>query len=46
MDADATKHKGIYQTKILQKVINVMWFRNKQDEGIVHATKSPFRHSP
>lgn len=39
MDADATKRKGIYQAKILQKVINVMWFRNKQDEGIVHATK-------
>ena len=39
MDADATKRKGIYQAKILQKVINVMWFHNKQDEGIVHATK-------
>ena len=33
------KRKGIYQAKILQKVINVMWFCNKQDEGIVHAAK-------
>ena len=39
MDADATKRKGMYQAKILQKVINVMWFRNKQDEGVVHAEK-------
>ena len=39
MDADATKRKGMYQAKILQKVINVMWFRNKQDEGVEHAAK-------
>lgn len=26
----------MYQAKIIQKVVNVMWFRNKQDEGVVH----------
>lgn len=26
----------MYQAKIIQKVVNVMWFRNKQDEGIRH----------
>jgi hypothetical protein len=26
----------MYQTKVLQKVVNIMWFRNKQDEGIIH----------
>ncbi|KAF8232000.1 hypothetical protein L208DRAFT_1274461, partial [Tricholoma matsutake] len=30
------KHKGMYQVKILQKVVNVMWFRNKQNEGVIH----------
>ena len=39
MDADATKCKGMYQAKILQKVTNVMWFCNKQDKGILHADK-------
>ena len=29
-------HKGIYQSKIIQKVVNGMWFCNKQDEGVVH----------
>lgn len=28
--------KGMYQAKILQKVVNITWFRNKQDEGVVH----------
>ena len=26
----------MYQAKIVQKVVNVMWFRNKQDEGVIH----------
>jgi hypothetical protein len=26
----------MYQAKIIQKVVNVMWFRNKQDEGVIH----------
>jgi hypothetical protein len=39
MDADVTKRKGMYQTKLIQKVVNVMWFRNKQDEGVVHEDK-------
>jgi hypothetical protein len=26
----------MYQAKIIQKVVNLMWFRNKQDEGVVH----------
>jgi hypothetical protein len=38
-DADTTMCKGIYQAKILQKVMNVMWFHNKQDDGVVHAVQ-------
>jgi uncharacterized protein DUF6532 len=33
----------MYQAKIIQKVVNVMWFRNKQDEGVIHEKKfNPF----
>ena len=28
------ERKGIYQHPIIQKAVNVMWFQNKQDEGI------------
>ncbi|KAF8804477.1 hypothetical protein BYT27DRAFT_7225209 [Phlegmacium glaucopus] len=38
-DPDAMKWKGMYQAKVLQKVVNVMWFRNKQDEGVVHTVQ-------
>ncbi|KAF8219083.1 hypothetical protein L208DRAFT_1555848, partial [Tricholoma matsutake] len=36
-----THHKlaecqGLYQSKLIQKVVNAMWFRNKQDEGITY----------
>ncbi|KAF8229109.1 hypothetical protein L208DRAFT_1402691 [Tricholoma matsutake] len=30
--------KGLYQSKLIQKVINAMWFRNKQDEGITYSS--------
>ncbi|KAF8220648.1 hypothetical protein L208DRAFT_1332651 [Tricholoma matsutake] len=38
-NGDTTNRKGMYQARILQKVMNVMWFRNKQDEGVVHAAQ-------
>ncbi|TDL21927.1 hypothetical protein BD410DRAFT_700563, partial [Rickenella mellea] len=31
-----TPASGLYQHPILQKVINLMWFANKSDEGIAH----------
>ena len=30
----------MYQAKIIQKVVNLMWFRNKQDEGVIHEENS------
>ncbi|KAF8228119.1 hypothetical protein L208DRAFT_1293333 [Tricholoma matsutake] len=27
-------HTGIYHSKVIQKIVNVMWFCNKQDEGV------------
>jgi hypothetical protein len=33
---DEKNRKGMYRAKIIQKVVNVMWFRNKQDEGVIH----------
>lgn len=30
------KRKGIYKHPIIQKAVNVMWFKNKRDEGIVY----------
>ncbi|KAF8237061.1 hypothetical protein L208DRAFT_1249518 [Tricholoma matsutake] len=38
-NADTMNCKGMYQARILQKVVNVMWFHNKQDEGVVHAAQ-------
>ncbi|KAG2157670.1 uncharacterized protein EDB93DRAFT_1078303 [Suillus bovinus] len=29
-------HTGIYKTELLQDGINVMWFANRSDEGIVY----------
>ncbi|KAG6809062.1 hypothetical protein H0H92_001752 [Tricholoma furcatifolium] len=26
--------KGLYQTPLIQKIVNVMWFQNKHDEGV------------
>ena len=36
MDPDG-KRKGIYKHPIIQKAVNAMWFKNKQDEGIVYS---------
>ncbi|KAG1871483.1 hypothetical protein F4604DRAFT_1583260 [Suillus subluteus] len=33
---DWTAKTGIYKTELLQDGINVMWFANRSDEGIVH----------
>ena len=30
------KQKRLYNHPIIQKAINVMWFENKQDEGIIY----------
>ncbi|KZT22198.1 hypothetical protein NEOLEDRAFT_1181089 [Neolentinus lepideus HHB14362 ss-1] len=32
----ATSHSGIFQHKIIQKLINSMWYRGTQDEGVVY----------
>jgi hypothetical protein len=32
------ERKGLYQSKLIQKVVNTMWFRNKQDEGITYSS--------
>ena len=32
--ASVELHKGLYCNKILQKIVNAMWFTNKHDEGI------------
>ncbi|KAJ6489148.1 hypothetical protein DFH09DRAFT_378989 [Mycena vulgaris] len=32
----ATKRKGMYKAKIIQKSTNVMWFNNRRDEGATH----------
>ncbi|KAG1742961.1 hypothetical protein EDD22DRAFT_851560 [Suillus occidentalis] len=29
-------NKGLYSTKIIQKVVNMMWFRDKKDEGVLY----------
>ncbi|KAF8230447.1 hypothetical protein L208DRAFT_1400539 [Tricholoma matsutake] len=36
--AELVEHKGLYQSNLIQKVINAMWFRNKQDEGITYSS--------
>ncbi|KAG2128348.1 uncharacterized protein EDB93DRAFT_1052400, partial [Suillus bovinus] len=33
---DWTAKTGIYKTELLQDSINVMWFANRSDEGIVY----------
>ena len=32
--ASVELRKGLYRNKILQKIVNAMWFANKHDEGI------------
>ncbi|KAF8954315.1 hypothetical protein BDZ97DRAFT_1913946 [Flammula alnicola] len=34
-DADHMKRKGLYKNPLIQKIINTMWFRNRQDEGVI-----------
>ncbi|KAF8152478.1 hypothetical protein B0H34DRAFT_118546 [Crassisporium funariophilum] len=34
-DDDIEKCTGLYQNKLIQKVVNAMWFQDKQDEGVV-----------
>ncbi|KAF8232975.1 hypothetical protein L208DRAFT_1269313, partial [Tricholoma matsutake] len=36
-NAELVQHKGLYQLKLIQKVVNTMWFRNKQDKGISYS---------
>ncbi|KAF8239887.1 hypothetical protein L208DRAFT_1385513 [Tricholoma matsutake] len=36
--AELAERRGLYQSKLIQKVINAMWFRNKQDEGITYSS--------
>ncbi|KAJ7062181.1 hypothetical protein C8F01DRAFT_126258 [Mycena amicta] len=33
---DASKRKGRYRARIIQKIVNVMWFNNRRDEGATH----------
>lgn len=30
------KRKGIYNHSIIQKAVNMMWFKNKWDEGVAY----------
>lgn len=40
IEADRT---GLFRNKNIQKIINAMWFANKQDEGVVyHEYFNPF----
>jgi len=36
MSATETDRKGLFHNKNIQKVVNAMWFANKQDEGVVY----------
>ena len=31
------KQKKIYNHPIIQKAVNIMWFKNKRDEGIIYS---------
>ena len=35
-DHSNPKRKGIYNHLIIEKAVNIMWFKNKQDEGILN----------
>jgi hypothetical protein len=35
-DRDPANRRGLYKNPLIQKVLNVMWFRNRQDEGVVY----------
>ncbi|KII83544.1 hypothetical protein PLICRDRAFT_119293 [Plicaturopsis crispa FD-325 SS-3] len=32
--ATVEDHVGLYENKIIQKVVNQMWFKNKHDDGV------------
>ncbi|KAF8225184.1 hypothetical protein L208DRAFT_1307441, partial [Tricholoma matsutake] len=34
IDWEEDKQTGVYHSKVIQKIMNVMWFRNQQDEGV------------
>ncbi|GLB39847.1 hypothetical protein LshimejAT787_0705000 [Lyophyllum shimeji] len=34
-DDDIARCTGLYQNKLIQKVVNAMWFQDKQDEGVL-----------
>ncbi|KAG6835259.1 hypothetical protein H0H93_003351 [Arthromyces matolae] len=34
-DEDITKCQGLYQSKLIQKIVNAMWFKDKEDEGVI-----------
>ena len=36
MDADHTQRRGLYRNPLIQKLVNVMWFRNCQDKGVTY----------
>jgi hypothetical protein len=43
MGVDLESRKGLYENSIIQKVVNGMWFANKNDEGVVyHEYFKPF----
>jgi hypothetical protein len=31
-----TLRRGLYRNPLIQKIVNVMWFRNRQDEGVTY----------
>ncbi|KAF9562391.1 hypothetical protein CPC08DRAFT_381138 [Agrocybe pediades] len=43
--ADPAQRKGLYRNPLIQKIVNAMWFRNRQDIGVTYDSFfSPFRH--
>jgi hypothetical protein len=35
MGATGAERKGLFCNKNIQKVVNAMWFANKQDDGVI-----------
>jgi hypothetical protein len=36
-EGNVSKRKGLYQSIIIQKVINITWFARRQDEGVIYS---------
>ena len=36
MGATEVERKGLFHNKNIQKVVNAMWFMNKQDDGVIY----------